>query len=266
MGLPKWFARIEKASPTILTCIGALGFVTTVVLTAKATPKALKAIQADSRINHDGDPNAATKLEAVKSGWKFYIPAAATGTASLVCVFGANVLNRKQQASLASAYALLNRSYNDYKRKLVELYGKETHEKIVESLAVEKVDKDHTIKAHNLCGTACLDFKGADEEERLFYDAVHSGRYFTSTISKVLQAEYHLNRNFAINSEVSLNDFYDLLGIDRVPDGDDLRWFCNEEIYWIDFDHSKTVLDDGLECWIVDVVFSPGTYEDYCDT
>ncbi len=258
-------AALKKAAPTILTCVGAAGVIATAVLAVKATPKALKAVQEDSQKNHDGDPNAATKMEAIRSGWKFYVPAAIVGTASLACIFSANVLNKKQQASLASAYAFLNRSYSAYKRKLVDLYGKEAHEKVIESLAAEKVDKDHTIVAQHLCGAACLDFDGIDEEDHLFYD-VFSGRYFTSTVSKVLQAEYHLNRNLALNGEVHLNHFYDLLGIGGIDEGDTLGWFINDELYWIDFDHSKTVLDDGLECWIIDTVFSPGTYEDYCES
>lgn len=112
---PKIGRSLKKASPTILTCIGAAGVVATAVLAVKATPKADSLIKADSRRNHDGDPYAATKLEAVKSCWKCYIPAAATGVATIICIFGANTLNKKQQASLASAYALVNRSYSDYK-------------------------------------------------------------------------------------------------------------------------------------------------------
>lgn len=58
---------LKKASPTVLTCIGAVGVVATAVLAVKATPKALELVKADSRKNHDGDPHAATKMEAVKS-------------------------------------------------------------------------------------------------------------------------------------------------------------------------------------------------------
>lgn len=67
---PKIGRSLKKASPTILTCIGVAGVVATAVLAVKATPKADSLIKADSRRNHDGDPYAATKLEAVKSCWK----------------------------------------------------------------------------------------------------------------------------------------------------------------------------------------------------
>lgn len=253
---------LKKASPTILTCIGAVGVVATAVLAVKATPKALELVKADSRKNHDGDPHAATKMEAVKSCWKCYVPAAATGAATIVCIFGANTLNRRQQASLASAYALVNRQYNDYKRKLKELYGQDAHKKIMESLAVEKA-KDVPICAQTFVEGSDLSFEDANEEVRLFYDSV-SERYFESTISRVLQAEYHLNRNFMFAGYISLNEFYEFLGLSITDFGDAVGWnSCNGDIFWIDFDHSKVVLEDGLECYCIDMVFPPD--EHYLD-
>ena len=109
--------KLTKASPTILSCLAAAGVIGTAILAARSTPKALWKIREDSKEKHDGDPNAYTAVEAVRSAWICYIPAAITGTATIVCIFGANVLNRQQQASLASAYALLNDSYQNYKSK-----------------------------------------------------------------------------------------------------------------------------------------------------
>lgn len=107
---------LRKASPTILSGLGAAGVIVTSVLAVRATPKALRKIRADSKTNHDGDPEAYSKLEAVKSAWVCYIPAAISGTATIFCIFGANVLSKRQQAALTSAYALLNDSYNNYNR------------------------------------------------------------------------------------------------------------------------------------------------------
>ncbi len=254
---------MKKASPTILSCIGAVGVVATAVMAVKATPKALELVKEDSRKKHDSDPYAATRMEAVKACWKCYIPVVVTGAATIACIFGANTLNRRQQASLVSAYALVSQKYNDYKRKVKELHGEDTHKKIMESLAVEKVDKDHVIYAQGFMGNSSLTFDDAGEEERLFYDSF-SGRYFTSTISKVLQAEYHLNRNFALSGgEIALNHFYELLGIEGIEEGDTIGWMVNDEMYWIDFDHSKVVQDDGLECYIIDMVYTPGTADEY---
>lgn len=130
---------LRKASPTILSGLGAAGVIVTSVLAVRATPKALRKIRADSKVNHDGDPEAYSKLEAVRSAWVCYIPAAISGTATIFCIFGANVLSKHQQAALTSAYALLNDSYNNYKDKLKELYGEEAHQKIIDAIAAERL-------------------------------------------------------------------------------------------------------------------------------
>lgn len=255
---------LRKASPTILTCIGAVGVVATAVLAVKATPKALRLIEIAEDHRHDDDPNwtwsPLTKTEIIKTTWKCYVPAVVTGAATIICIFGANTLNRRQQASLASAYALLNRSYNDYKRKLKELYGKEAHDNIMKALAVEKADKVD-ISAWNFCSLSSLEFEGAEEEERLFYDPF-SKRYFQSTIGRVLQAEYHLNRNFALMGGcIGVSDFYEMLGLEPVKELDCFGWWVSDDLYWVDFNHVKTVVDDGLNgeipCYIVEMVFEP---------
>ena len=60
---------LRKASPTILSGLGAAGVIVTSVLAVRATPKALRKIRADSKANHKGDPEAYSKLEAVKSAY-----------------------------------------------------------------------------------------------------------------------------------------------------------------------------------------------------
>lgn len=250
---------LKKASPTILTCIGAVGVVTTAVLAVKATPKALEMVRADSRKNHDGDPHAATKVEVVKSCWKCYIPAAVTGAATIACIFGANTLNRRQQASLASAYALVNRSFMEYKNKVKELYGQETHDKIMDSLMVEKPEAPSI--SGSLTGRR-FDFGETDEQKHLFYDAF-SKRYFEATFSDVLLAELHVNRNFALNGgEIGVDAFYTFLGLDTPEDLKDLGWFVSDYYYFIDFSHSKHRIDDGpdreqIECWMIEMDFPP---------
>ena len=248
--------KLTKASPTILSCLAAAGVIGTAILAARSTPKALWKIREDSKEKHDGDPNAYTAVEAVRSAWICYIPAAITGTATIVCIFGANVLNRQQQASLASAYALLNDSYQNYKSKLKELYGDEAHQKIVDAIAVEKAGNVY-ISAPNLVGSSSLTLDEPNPEDiRLFYDSF-SNRYFESTLVNVMNAEYHLNRNYALGYGVCINDLYRFLGIDIIPGGDELEWFWSDGLGWIDFDHHKTTLDDGLEVCVVDLVFEP---------
>lgn len=242
---PKWNKiitqskiRLKHGSPTILTCLGAIGVVATSVLAIQATPKAVRKIRADSCINHDGDPDAYTKTEAFQSAWLCYIPTSLVGMSTIACIFGANILNKHQQATITSAYALLSNAYQDYERKTKEIFGEEGHQKIIDAIAAERAD-----------------------DVRLFYDSF-SGRYFESTIPQVLEAEYHLNRNWALGREICVNDLYDFLGIDKIPGGEALGWFYEDGISWIDFNHHKTVLNDGLEVYVIDIEYPPRLWDE----
>lgn len=248
---------LKRASPTILTCLGAIGVVATAVLAVKATPKALERIEEAKEAKSPENGEKLTRMETMAVCWPCYIPAAATGIATIGCIFGANVLNRRQQASLASAYALLNRTYQDYKHSVKNVFGEEGHRRVLQDMAVEKVDKDHIIYTQGTFECTTLDFN-VPEEEHLFYDS-YSGRQFASTIGKVLQAEYHFNRTFTLNGNASLNEFYKYLGLDPVKDGDEIGWWVdpNDEIYWVEFNHAVTFIDDGpdrpqIECLIVE--------------
>lgn len=243
--------KFTKALPTVLSIVSVVGLAATVVTAVKATPKAVKIIEKREAEKDD----ILTVRETVKATWKCYIPAAVIGMGTAVCIFGANALNRKAQASLASAYALVSNAYGKYKGKVVELYGKGAHDKIMSSIAAEKSNA-MPITAGSFIKNSCLDFD-EKEEEMLFYDTF-SDRYFTSTMSKVLQAEYHLNRNYVLAGGVEINQFYDFLGISRVEGGDEVGWNCFDgDIQWIDFDHKKTTTDDGLEVHIIEMIFEP---------
>ena len=75
---------------------------------------------------------------------------------------------------------------------------------------------------------------------------------------KVIQAEYHLNRNFMFAGVIPLNDFYEFLGLEKTELGDAVGWSsCNGDIYWIDFNHHRLTLDDGMEIYVIDMVFEP---------
>lgn len=256
----------NKHSSTILAILASFGAGGSVVSAIAATPKALKKIERDSRANHNGDPYAYTKKEAVASAWKFYIPTAALTVSTIVCILGSNALNKHQQAMLTSAYALLNSSYKDYKNKLKELYGEEAHNNIVNELAKETVDAPHLYT----CGafsSSTLDFGESVEPEviRTFYDEF-SDRYFETTTEKVLQAEFHLNRNYWMGGAVSVNQFYKFLGIKGIEGGDSVGWDTLADDGWcIDFNHQRITLDDGMEINIIEMVSEPTAdfLEDY---
>ena len=244
---------LKKNSATILTVAAAAGVITTSVLSAKAAIKA-------SRVLAHKEEEKGEKLtfeETISAVWTIYIPPVVSGMSTIACVFGANILNQRLQASLASAYALIDNSYKEYKAKLKELYGEEAHNNIVDAIAAEKCDEVH-ISAGGLTSAYTQEIE-SDAEPRLFYDE-YSGRYFETTIDKVLLAEYHLNRNYILRGFARLNEFYEFLGLESTDYGETVGWDICGEIYWIDFNHRKAFIgddNDGFECYIIEMPYYP---------
>ena len=160
----------KRNSSTILTCVGAAGVVATTVLAVNATPKAMKLLKKAEEEKQE----KLTKKETVMVAAPVYIPTVLVGTATIACIFSSNILNKRQQAAITSAYTLLSSSYNEYKDKVKELYGENADDEVTTEIAKDKYE-DQDIEV--------------SEGSQLFYDAF-SGRYFTSTLFKVQQAEY----------------------------------------------------------------------------
>lgn len=243
---------VKRYMSTILTCAGAVGLVVTTVVAIKATPKAYEKIEQAKKEKGDD----LTKLEVVKAAAPVYVPTILIGAGTLACMFGANVLNKRQQAALISAYTLIDNSYKEYKKKLVELYGEEVHQNVVDAIAAEKAEE---MRITSDCLCAICDMSTEDYSDPiLFYDE-YSHRYFEAPIEQVLMAEYHLNRNFVLRGYTTLNEFYEFLGIEQTKEGEVLGWAVEDEFYWIDFNHRKTILDDGLECYIIETPYGPSS-------
>lgn len=244
---------LKKNSATILTVAAAAGVITTSVLSAKAAIKA-------SRVLAHKEEEKGKKLtfeETISATWTIYIPPFVAGMSTIAFVFGANILNQRQQAILASAYALIENSYKEYKAKLKELYGEEAHNNIIDAIAAKKCE-DVYISAGGLESAYNQEIE-SDTEPRLFYDE-YSGRYFESTIEKVLLAEYHLNRNYILRGFARLNDFYEFLGLEQTDYDEAVGWDICSEIYWIDFNHRKTLIgddNDSFECYVIEMPYYP---------
>lgn len=100
-------------------------------MSVKATPKAIKLLEESEKDKGE----KLTKIEVVKTVAPAYIPAAILGISTIACIFGANILSKNNQAALASAYAILDRSYKEYRNKVSELYGEEAEDRVKNEIA-----------------------------------------------------------------------------------------------------------------------------------
>lgn len=151
---------------TILTCIGAIGVVVTSVATAKVAPKAARLLEEAEAEKGD----ELTFFEKVKVAGPTYIPPVALGLSTIACIFSANMLDQRTQASMAGAYALLDNSYKEYKNKVKEIYGEDADAKVKEAVANDKYEERDDLP----------------EGTQLFFD-YNTGQYFNATIDEVLQ-------------------------------------------------------------------------------
>jgi hypothetical protein len=262
--LRKSKSYLKRSSPTILTCVSAVGVVATTVLAVKATPKATRLIeQAEvekSLMLNQGSESLdgeLTPLEIVRLTWQCYIPAALVGLSTITCIVGINALNKRNQASLTSAYALLSESYQRYRKSANTVYGEDADSKIKAQMA-----KDTYVSADGYSVySADLDL---ESEKILCYD-LFSQRYFTATMAAVLNAQYHVNRNLCLRGDTTINEFYEFLGIEPINHGDEIGWsmdeFLEDGIIWLDFENSQSVLDDGMECCVISALWDPNKFD-----
>lgn len=243
---------IKKNAGTILSVMGSIGVVATAITAARAAPKAIKLLD-DAR---EEKGSKLSKMEIAQIGFKTYLPVGLVSVATITCIMSANVLSRNKQANITSAYALLDQSYKDYRRKVIEMYGEETDHKIIEAIAVDRA-KEVRISASYMCDNVDLSLDDSSGKPVLWYEE-YSKRFFEATLEQILSAEYHLNRNYILRGCATINEMYDFFGLDPVEWGDDLGWEpMNEGEFWIEFNHFKAKLDDGTELYILDLPFAP---------
>ena len=235
-------ASISRHSPEILTGIGIAGMVTTTILAVKATPKAIKLIEAEKQAKH---VDALSPVDTIKTVWKCYIPAAMTGVSSIACLIGSNAINAKRNAALTTVYTLSEMARNEYKEKVIETIGEKKERTIKEKVDAERIKRDPVSKKEVII---------TEKGTTLCYDHVF-GRYFKSDIDIINRAMNKINREIVINMYASLNDFYAELGLSPVEMGYDLGWNIDDGT--IEIEPSSQLADDGTPCLVIDYSVSP---------
>ena len=235
---------IKQNSPTILSLIAVGGVVGTSVSVGKATNKATKKLE---RVRKSKGEKL-NDLEIIAVAAPIFIPSILIGGSTIACILGANVLNQRRQAALVSAYALADTTFKEYREKLIELHGKEMDEEIRGEIARNHYD-------YHVLGIEHPD-------QKVTWYEPYSDRFFEMYERELIDAEYHLNRNFILGGSRSLNDLYDMLGLPTTEKGDELGWCVCDGYMWIDFEHVLQKDYDGKEYYILQSIFPPMTEEE----
>lgn len=234
--------ELQKRAPEILMGIGIVGMISTTVLAVQSTPKALKLIEAKKR---ETGKDKLTIGETIKTTYKCYIPTVLVGAASTACLVGASRISIKRSAALATAYKLAETAHREYKEKVIETIGEKKEEVVRDKVAKAKLEKN-PVNQSNVIIT--------NTGNTLCYDAT-SGRYFRTNTTKIEKAVNEINRRMVYDMYVSLNDFYELIGIPCIKMGDDLGWNLDQGI--VEYQPSTQLSEDNEPCLVIDFNIAP---------
>ena len=238
---------VSKHSPEILTGIGIAGMVATTILAVKATPKAIELIKNEKELAESYNEEL-TQMGKVKACWKCYIPAAVTGVMSITCLIGASSVNTKRNAALTAAYTLSDSALREYREKVVETIGEKKEKTIKDKISEETIKQNPVTKSEVYI---------TDKGDSLCFEPM-SGRYFKSDIDKIKRAKNNLNEKIlvdAFNAGVSLNDFYEEIGLPKTSMGENLGWNLDTGI--IDIYLSAQITDEGTPCLVINYTNPP---------
>lgn len=233
---------INKHSPEILTAIGIAGMIGSTIMAVRATPKAVKLIEerkAEERVDE------LHPVEVVKTAWKPYIPAVVTAAASTACLIKAVSVNTRRNAALLTAYNISSTALKEYQEKAKELVGERKDQTIHDHIAKDKLEKDPVQNREVII---------TEKGTTLCYDSMF-GRYFKSDRDAIQRAFTQINREIVSNDYVSLNELFNLLGLEAISMGYDLGWnFDDGEIEPI---FSSQIAADGTPCLVLGYNVAP---------
>lgn len=227
----------------ILTGLGVFGMAGAIVSAIKATIKAKDKID---RTQED-IPEVLEPKAIIKLVWKDYIPTGLMFIGGTSCFLGASVLNSKKQAALAALYSLSENTLRTYRNKVVETIGAEKEDDIRSEINKRKAANSNAQVIHamspNVQGTVkCFD--------------TYSGRYFMNSRNEINKVINEFNRTLISSGDsVSLNEFYEEIGLDGIAAGWDVGWNVYRGLIEVKFD--AILPEDGIPCLCFEFVQRP---------
>lgn len=246
--------KFKKYSPEILVVTGIVGVVASTVLACKATTKATK-IVADTKkdlnnrreyVEHPemqvtpytkDDLKKDTKIVYAQTGLqlaKVYAPAVTVGALSITCILASNNMLRRRSAALAAAYATVDKSFKEYRDRVIERFGKELDRELkyniktkeVEEKIIDENGKEKTVK--NKVAVVEGDNPG---EYSYFFDV--GSCYWEKDAEKnkwfLVQQQNWANEKLKSRGYLFLNEVLEALDIPVCKAGQIVGWIYDEK-------------------------------------
>ena len=263
--------KLQKYSPEILAAVGTVGVVTSAVMACRATTKistildktketvdAIHDCAANQTMIESGEYSAedAQKdlaITYVQTGVKLvrlYAPAVAVGVISLGCLLTSNNILRKRNIALAAAYATIDKSFKDYRSRVVERFGEAVDRELKYNITKQKIEETVTDpetgeekKVEKEVEVANID--GYSEYARFFDDGCKGWEKDASMNKMFLMAQQQFaNDILRARGHLFLNEVYDMLGMERTKAGQIVGWV---------YDPNRDDIDNYVDFGISDI-------------
>lgn len=241
----------KKHSAEILIAGGVTGVVVSAVLACVATTKVGKHVNdAKEKIKvihkkKESDSENYTKKELgreltcvyLKTGAKIiglYAPAIILGGLSLTSIIASNNILKKRAAALAAAYATVDKSFNDYRNRVIERFGSEVDKELRYDIHKDKVTetvtdenrKDKKVKKDVLK----TGYDGVSDFARIFDgknpNFMLDDDYNTFFLSQI---QRYMNDKLIVQGYLYLNEVYRELGFEETKAGQVVGWIYDKE-------------------------------------
>lgn len=248
--------KFKKYSPEILVVTGIVGVVASTVMACKATTKASEIMKetkqnldqihdcaADEGLRESGryteeDKRRDLTIQYVQTGIKLtkvYGPAIVLGVLSITSILASNNILRKRNVALAAAYATIDRTFKDYRKRVVEKLGEAADREFKYGIKKEKIEKtvidEETGKEKKVKETIeVIDYDGASQYAKFFDETSRCWEKNAELNLAFLRAQQNwANDKLRSQGYLFLNDVYDALDIERTQAGQCVGWIYDPE-------------------------------------
>lgn len=242
--------KLKKHSPEILVVAGIAGTVVSAVLACKATTKVAEildetkgtldtihegmetgAINGQEYTNEDGKKD--TVVVYAQTGMKLaklYGPAIILGTLSITSILASNNILRKRNVALGAAYAAIDKSFKEYRDRVIERFGEQVDTELkygIKAKKFEEIEVDpETGKEKKVKKTVMVADPNLQSDYAVYFDS-KSRNYETNPdynrmFLKAQQA--FANDKLQTRGHLFLNEVLDDLDLPRTPAGQIVGW------------------------------------------
>ena len=243
--------KVRKYSPEILVVSGIVGVVASTVMACKATTKASEIMKetkqnldmihdcaADEGLRESGkyteeDKRRDLTIQYVQTGVKLakvYGPAIVLGALSITSILASNNILRKRNVALAAAYATIDRTFKDYRKRVIEKLGEAADREFKYGIRKEKIEKtvidEETGKEKKVKETIeVTDYDGASQYAKFFDECSEYWNKNAELNLTFLRAQQcFANDKLRSQGYLFLNDVYGMLGIAPTQAGQHVGW------------------------------------------